>query len=259
LILAGYDIDGTTKVGKVSLSTSLSPNGVFSPVVKQATEKTVVADLVYETAGVGGAAVENILTYPSQLAEEPEVGRYAMSKAADGGGSLTTAEMEALAKSLTHHSSVVNQHYISGGRIWSPVGGRNQIAILESGTIRKLDQPLLAFEERRVSTKNFGLITGGTFDSRRAPSGSGPVIESGQGFLALIVKARFLGGSIRLDDAYYFDDDFTDANFYYSGGVLGFDRSNRITDCVLRLGPHVDRTSPAIQELINGFPWKRVQ
>jgi hypothetical protein len=51
---------------------------------------------------------------------------------------------------------------------------------------------------------------------------------------------------------------FRSATFYYDGGVLAFDPSNRITDCVLRLGPHVDRESAGVQELIARFPWTRV-
>jgi hypothetical protein len=123
LILAGYDLDGTAKLGKIVLGASLA-NGMFSPVLEQLTEATVGRELVYEKAGIGGFAVENILEHPSQLAEEPEIERYAKSRALDHGSSLTTADMEALAKSLARHSALVNRHYVGGfRRVWWPVGG----------------------------------------------------------------------------------------------------------------------------------------
>ena len=76
--------------------------------------------------------------------------------------------------------------------------------------------------------------------------------------LGLYLKSLFLGGAIHLDNTYYFGDIFKNATFFYDGGVLGFDESNRIIECDLRLGPHVDRNSAAVGELITGFPWKTV-
>jgi hypothetical protein len=76
--------------------------------------------------------------------------------------------------------------------------------------------------------------------------------------IGLYLKMGFIG-SVVLDNGYYFEDNFRDGTLYYSGGVLAFDPSNQVTDCVLKLGPHVDRKSPAVQKLITGFPWKAVQ
>lgn len=136
LILAGYDTDGTAKISKLVFAPSLSATGNFAPVITPAKEVNVGRELKYEKAGIGGFAVENILEYPAQLADEPEIGTYARAKAADQGSSLTIAQMEALAKSLAHHSALVNSVYIGGFRkIW-PVGGRDQIAIIESRVAR---------------------------------------------------------------------------------------------------------------------------
>ena len=171
LILAGYDTDGTAKIGKFAFDTSLSTDGVFRPVLKQLREETVGRKLSYEKAGIGGPAVENILEYPAQLAEEPEIGMYAKAKAADHGSSLTTAEMLALAKSLARHSALVNSVYVSGFRkVWL-VGGQNQIAILEKRSIQKVDQPTLSFDQRRVNTIPFGIFMDGMVDARGAQIG----------------------------------------------------------------------------------------
>jgi hypothetical protein len=256
LILAGYDLDGTARLGKIVLSTSLLPNGIFSPVLKQLTEKTVGREFIYEKAGIGGSAVENILTYPAQLADEPEIGRYAASKASDRGGSLTVSEMEALAKSLARHAAMVNRRYVSGFRrtLW-PVGGRDQIAILEKGSIQKIDQPTLSFEQRRVNMTPFGIITGITIDT----NGTGAVTSYvPPGIVGLFLKMGFIG-DVLLDNGYYYEDDFRNGTLHYDGGLLGFDPSNRVTDCVLSLGPHADRHSADVQELIARFHWKAVQ
>jgi hypothetical protein len=69
---------------------------------------------------------------------------------------------------------------------------------------------------------------------------------------------RFIG-TVMLDNGYYFEDDFRNGILYYHGGLLGFDPSNRVTNCILRLGPQVDRDSAAVRELITGFPWKAVE
>ncbi|MFZ0815704.1 MAG: hypothetical protein WAM78_09305 [Candidatus Sulfotelmatobacter sp.] len=226
LILAGFDLDGTAKLGKIVFSASLSPSGIFSPLLQQVKETTVGQALEHETAGIGDASVENILKYPAQLADEPEIGEYAASKAANLGSSLSTAAMKALAKSLARHSAIVNQHYVGAFRKWSPIGGRDQIAILEKGTIREVDQQL--FEQRKVNTTPFAMLLGMQVDMRGAPPGSTSGI-SVKPNVALVLKSEFLSGSMELDDAYYFDDDFRDVIFYYNGGVLGFDRNNRLT------------------------------
>jgi len=253
-ILAGYDTDGTAKIGKVVLGTSLSATGVFSPVLKQLSEKVVGRDLVYETAGIGGAAVENILNYPMQLAEEPEIRAYANSKSLDHGSSLTTVEMEALAMSLSRHSALVNRRYVDFSTVWWPVGGRNQIAILKEGSVQHIDQQL--FEPRKLNMVPFGMIEGVTVST----GGRADIIAGATtpGTLGLFVKMGFVG-TVLLDNGYFFEDDFRSGILYYDGGVLGFDPSNRAIDCTLRLGPHADPKSPNVRQLIAGFAWKAIE
>ena len=74
------------------------------------------------------------------------------------------------------------------------------------------------------------------------------------GFIALIVKSHFLNGIVLLDNVDYFEDDLKNATFYYDGGVLGFDPSNRITDCGLMSWPACGKKSPADTELNIGTP-----
>jgi hypothetical protein len=165
--------------------------------------------------------------------------------------------MEALAKSLANHSALVNSVYVSSFRKVWPVGGRYQIAILEKGSIQKIDQPTLSFEERRLDMPPFSIIV----DSHITATGNlRTLIENRQpGRLFLFLKSSFRGGRVLLAGVHYFEDEFSDATFYYDGGVFGFDPSNRVTDCVLNLGPHADRKSAAVRELIARFRWKAAQ
>jgi hypothetical protein len=247
LIMAGYDLDGTTKLGKIVVDTRLSADGIFSPVLKKLTEATVGRDLAHETAGIGGAAVENILAYPAQFAEEPEIGKYSASKASDRGSSLSAAELEALAKSLARHSAFANSRYIGDShKMWWPVGGRNQIAILEKGLIQKIDQQL--FEERGPHTPNVIMQMQNKFHEGPVAPNPAPDI-----LLMLYVKNLFQDSQISLDGTYFFDNEFDRVTLFYDGGVLGFDPSNRVTGCALILGPHGDRRSAAAEELVTRF------
>jgi hypothetical protein len=266
LILAGYDTDGTARIGKIVLGTRLQ-NGMFSPVVEQLTETTVGRELAHETAGIGGPDVENILSHPSVWGEKPEIARYAASKTSDHGSSLTTADMESLAKSLARQSALDNRRTylverkpLEFGlpfvfRTFWPIGGRNQIAVLEKGSIPKIEQP--TFEERKVNMTPFAMFI--KVSSKVTGPTDSPMIGVGPGTIGLYLKSGFFGGLIHLDNAYYFEDDFSNATLYYDGGVLGFDPSNRVLDCILTLGPHVDKHSHAVEQLIAGFHWKTVQ
>jgi len=258
LILAGYDIDGNAKIGKIVLSTSLLPNGIFSPVLKEWKETTIGRELAHETAGIGGDAVEYILSHPGEIKDDPEIARYASSKVSVRGGSLTVVEMEALARSLARLSALFESRTYQmpsvGFREYWPVGGENQVAILEKGSLRKLEQP--KFEERKINMTGFSIVTGLTLDTNGIAGAS--LIGPAPGGLGIYVKNLYLGGLIHLDNEYYFEDEFRKATFYYDGGVLGFDPSNRVIDCILSLGPHVNRKAPAVQELIARFPWKAV-
>ncbi len=262
-ILAGYDTDGTGKIGKIIIDVSVTPNGDFLPMIKQITEKTVGRELVVETAGIGGSAVQNILVSPGLFADEPEIGRYAASMKADHGSSLTVPEVVALAKSLSHHAAAVNYHnvivgyyYVKGGfrKFW-PVGGRNQIAILNTGSAPMIDQPTFLFQQRRLNMKPFSIVSGFTFDTNGVPGVA--AVAAPARVIGLFVRTTLIGDA-RLDNVYYFEDDFRNGTLHYDGGSLGFDPSNRVTNCILSLGPKVNTQSADVQELISGFHWKAV-
>ena len=100
------------------------------------TETAVRAELIHKTAGIGGPVAENILSYPKQFIEQPEIRKYAESKNANEGASLNIEDMLALVRALGHHAATVYPQV---------VGGADQLAVLENGRARIIQQPS-AFE-----------------------------------------------------------------------------------------------------------------
>lgn len=135
-------------------------------------------------------------------------------------------------------------------KIWL-VGGPNQMAIMQHGTVQNIDQPV--FEPREVTKPGLHLIVGSHV--------------SGVMWLAvghprepvLFVKGVFSNSSVPLDGYYFFENEFDNFTFYYDGGIIGLDENNRLIDCTLVLGPKVDRSAAAVKELIAHFPWKKVE
>jgi hypothetical protein len=259
LILAGYDTDGGIKIGKFKLSGRISNDGTFWPVVTRVRERTVGPQLLHESAGLGEAVAEDILSHPEQVADEPGIKEYAKSKTSDNGSSLTIHEMKVLARTVAHLSAVRNKEIIqtpTGPREYWPVGGDDQIAILEKGKLREpIEQPRFGVRQIKITPN---IVMNMTLEGNGVPGGP-MVFSPGPSTILLLIRILYLRGPVHLDSVYYFEDEFRNATLYYDGGVLGFDPSNKVTDCILHLGPRVDRKSAAVQQLITGFPWKAVQ
>jgi hypothetical protein len=264
LILAGYDTDGTLKLGKIILGASTLPNGLFTPVVEQVNERNVGRELIVETAGIGGAAVRNILAEPAQLTEDPEIGSYATSIATDHGGSLALAEMEALARSLAHHAAMVNRELVPDGSpvgfraVW-PVGGRDQVAVLAAGKIRSVDQPAF-LQPTGPAVRSFSIVLGIGLDGKNTPGIVLSVVDPMSrvtDFVVLFFRVVFLNGTVVLDNGYYVGDKFTNCKLTYNGGVTGFE-NNEVTDCELLLGPFADRRSRIVNDLLTKYHWKNI-
>jgi hypothetical protein len=263
LILAGYDTDGTLKVGKIVLGASTLPNGLFTPIVEQVTERTVGRELIVETAGIGGVAVQNILAYPAQLPEDPEVRRYATALATNG-RSLTLPEMEALARSLARHAAAVNHELVPDGSlvgfrgVW-PVGGQDQLAVLAAGKIRSVDHPAF-LQPIGPTVRSFSIVLGIGLDGRNRPGTVLSVVDPMSrltDFVVLFFRVAFLNGTVVLDNGYYVGDKFTNCKLTYNGGVAGFE-NNEVTDCELLLGPFADRRARIVNDLLTKYHWKNI-
>ncbi len=133
------------------------------------------------------------------------------------------------------------------------VGGRDQTAILTKGAVLKVDFDQQLFERRKTNTTKFSMFTDLTVEGKLST-----IVSLPPGVIGLYLKSRFQDSLIYLDSKYFFGNTFKSTIFYYEGGVFGFDASNQLIQCVLRLGPHVDRDSPAVQELMAIFQRKMV-
>lgn len=240
MLLAGYEPDGTAKVARLVLRTSiaLGPDGqrTFSSFVEQATSKTVHKEFVFETAGQDDIA-QNVLLNPDSYQDISVVQKYAEAMQKDRGASMSLEEMEQLARFLIQ---ITEQRYTS-------VGGERQLAILEKGKIQSVEQRQFPAVQGPMF---FNLITGNHLEGPRAI-----VLKNAVG---LWVNNHFKRDQRVIDGNYFFGNEFVDSQIRYDGGVTHFDPSNRIVNSVLVIGPQASRKASFVRELVDGFPWRAV-
>ncbi|MGA8153114.1 MAG: hypothetical protein WB952_19340 [Terriglobales bacterium] len=254
LILAGYDLDGTPKINKLTLTSDVSSSGYAKVNVSILPPKIVRHDLEHETAGIGGDVAENILKEPQQFKEEKAISRYAVSLT--DRSSLTASEMRALASSLARHASNVYRIPDAQGHFIPLVGGSDQVAILNKGQIEDIDQPDF-FKPRPENIYEFGFIMGLNEDGGGIPGIA--LNRTTKGEIGLYLRMTFANGLVNLDRGYFYGDKFVNTSLFYRGGdVLGF-QNNDVNGCTLILGPLVDHSLPAVQELLTKYHWKDVQ
>jgi 20S proteasome alpha/beta subunit len=241
LLLAGYDRDGTPKIGVLSLRTVLSLGAdrqlIFSSVAEGFSEVTVGNELVYRLAGQPDVALE-ILRNPHNFENDVAIRRYAESIASDGGSSLTLEELKQLGEALVRHTE---ERYPS-------VGGPRQIAVLRNGEVESIEQP--NFPEHPLPMPGFNLVVGGHFE--------GPRSIVFQNAIALFVRNHFRGDVRTLDGHYFFGNEFVESQLRYDGGSTRFDRSNQVVGSVLVIGAHANQESDTVRRLANDFPWRAV-
>jgi hypothetical protein len=134
-------------------------------------------------------------------------------------------------------------------KTYPSVGGRNQIAILQKGSIVKIGQETFADPPKLLV--NFSLMVGVRFEGLNA-------LVTEKGIASLFVKCRFGGTERSLDGDYFFADDFRDTALKYDGGLMYFDKSNTVSNSVLVIGRHANRHDPAVLHLTNEFSWSEV-
>ena len=240
LILAGYDTDGTPKLGVLSLRPVVSTGPSGQPTISVATETIkewpVRKELTYLVSGQGDVAAA-ILGNPAHFIDEPSVRRYAESMAADSGSSLSIEEMKQLAKFIVHRTA--NRH--------PSVGGEIQIAVLQGGRIVGIEQRIFA---QAPTPLHFNLSTGSHFEGH-AISVSNSVF--------LWIRNQFIDDpALSIDGHYFFENQIVRCRVLYDGGFARLDPSNRIRDSVLVIGQHADSKSDFVQRLVHDFPWREV-
>jgi len=208
--------------------------------------RSIEEKLVCETAGIDDIA-RDILRNPHRYSDDPAVREYAQAMALNGGQTLTLRQLKDLAFAIMDRTSST----------YREVGGPRQIAVVEPGKPISLDGP--QFPDQ-LPLPRFTLVSGGEVVGLGEGigefiGGPPPTAPSAPWWLApwppafCVVKCRVSRTSQRLDDIYFFENQFTDCVLRYDGGPTRFDRSNRLVNCKLELGPHADRRSTFVREL----------
>jgi 20S proteasome alpha/beta subunit len=241
LILAGYDNDGTPKVGRLALrpvvSTYSPGQSVITVETETAVEMPVGKELLILVAGQPDVATE-ILRNPTRFASNPAVKRYIESYEADRGASFTIDDMKRLAEFIFDRTA--NKH--------PSVGGPRQVAILQNSRIVTLEQPTFTSPPAPM---HFNLMVGSHLEGR------GLRVEGPITFLFL--KTQFIGDpELSLDGHYFFGNDIVRCRVVYDGGFMRFDPSNRVDDSVLVIGQHANLKSDQLYRLVHNFPWREV-
>jgi hypothetical protein len=247
LFVAGYDPDGTVRVGSVILGTRPDSSGLLDPIT---IEKTVVS-VQEQRFFVHGQRrlAEQILEQPAPWAHDTAVKAYVQSKRDQR--PLSLEQLKALAIFLKQQTSSENP----------TVGGPNQIAILRRGHVDSLELPKFP----TVTATGFKFVIfedmhyeAGELSSKVLPDGLAGGAYVGDGLFALYFKSSFDHVIQQLDDGYFNGSTFEGCRVLYDGGPLQFEMSNRVHNSELILGSGVDRNAPAVMSLMYNFPWKHI-
>ena len=152
------------------------------------------------TAGIDPIA-SNILN-GMRFSNDPAITRYNELKRADGGASLSTDEMAAVASYLLEKTSLR----------YREVGGENQIAVVEKGALIKLKQPAFTKPDTTVEPL-FPVMNWSFTDVGQAvgPNIHGPVIFIGD---------QFERTRVRVDGNYFVENEFRNCMLFTRSGFL---------------------------------------
>jgi 20S proteasome alpha/beta subunit len=239
ITVAGYDRDGVAKIEQVDLGLrSVTP--FYAVSVSGQREQVVGSRLSYSIRGIEDVA-QDVLDSPTKYPAEPAVVRYVLSQEA-GGTALTLEEMESLARFLARKT----------GSVRAGVGGPEQMAVLESGTIKRLELPAFPPSKPRSSVP-FLIIWEEIIDGNVGP----PISAVGSRTL-LFINNTVRREEVILDDGYFFGNAFSDCSLRYNNGRMKFvDGGNDVRNSALVLGPKIDRNSPELKRLLS-LRWREV-
>lgn len=224
LSVAGYDPDGTLKIGKVTLRSRNRQGFLDSDIVSGAI-RTVQDSLEKEFNGMPDKA-DSIMVHPDEVVDDEAVSTYSDSLKRDAGKSLTLEQMIKLAKRLKYYSSLVHPE----------VGGPDQIATLQGGKITSFSQP--AFVNSAPALK-FSLVVASSF-SHSGVRFSGSVI---------FVRCSWDFIPLQIDGQFFISNEFRNVLLVYNGGPLHFDATNKIIDSDLLVGPAVSQYSNELKDV----------
>lgn len=247
LLLAGYDVDGTPKIGRLVLGTVVEPVRAGT-LLKSVTNERNVFPITHRQMicvnGINNLALE-ILRSTNAWRADPAV--PACEQSASDQELLSIEQMKALAISLKQRTA--DQY--------PQVGGPNQIAVLTNGRVlQPVDQP--PFPPITPSEFTFRIISGQKVDGGdpRKPILYGIVMN---GYVGLYFKNEFIHVKQELDNTYYGANTFRDCILTYRGGKTRFEKSNEVVDSDLEIAAGVSRDSQEVKQLLHDFKWRAVK
>ena len=236
LIVAGYDTDNKPKIGRIELGMK-NDGGNFRSVIEDASISIVEDKITWQLNGMPDVA-RQLLLHPESKPKDDALVRYATSRSENGGRSLTVEQMVELGRRLAYYTSQAHPE----------VAGPNQVAIFQKQRSLSIEQP--KFPEPPRPLVNFSLIVGSQF---RYSS-----IVVAKGVSSVFVRCSWLGMQRELDGNYFIENDFTKSFLLYDGGVVNLGGTNRVTDSVLVIGPHVKPDDETVSRLAKAFSWSRI-
>jgi 20S proteasome alpha/beta subunit len=236
LIVAGFDLDGKPKIGRIALGVKNNDGALVSD-VEDASISNIERKLDWKLNGMPEIA-EQILHHPESRPNDAVLGQYATSVRENAGRSLTVKQMVELAKRLAYYTSQVHPE----------VGGPDQIATLENSHSVSIEQPV--FPEPPKMLFNFALAVKSEF------SYSSIAVAKGLSFVC--VRCSWTGMQRGLDGNYFIENDFTKSFLFYDGGAVNLGDTNTVVDSVLVIGAHVKPDDETLRRLSKAFHWSRI-
>jgi hypothetical protein len=233
IILAGYDLDGTPKIGKIVIKySSLSPGGEFVATEVVHESIGVGEDFVYKTAGIDEIAQAMLKKPLRGKYNPPALETYWSALERETRNKLTIEQMSQLGDSL------INETFAKTNL----VGGLAQVASLRNNQVQSLS-PTDVFPALRTP---FPLVVmkGAHFE------GGGQLVHNNSGVIFFdhgyfrgnydqVAEPYRLFSGMHLDGNIYVNSTFNNLLLVYDGGEMYFDSSNTTNNCHIQFGPNV--------------------
>jgi hypothetical protein len=238
VILAGYDLDGSAKIGKIKIQyvpvhQTAKPDSFIATEVLHKSEP-VGDDFVYETGGINDIAEQRLSTPLKRVYNPPALEKYWSALQNHTRKDLTIENLAQLGDSLENETHGKTPF----------VGGLSQIAILQEGRVRSVE-PADFFPPLRIP---FAIAV---FKDSSFSGGGVLVAKHGRNSVLFYDTVNFSGGAsttaifpvanLTLDGNIFVHCTFSDVNVYYDGEQAYFDPSNVFSNSHFLFGPHVPR------------------
>lgn len=236
IIVAGFDMDGKPKIGRVTLGTTDDAGSLMSN-IREAEILEVGKNIIWRLNGMPDVA-NKILQSPRSGPKDKIFVEFADAMDKDHGRSFTLEQMTTLAKRLAFYSAKAHPE----------VGGADQIAILQDPDHIVVEQPTFPEPPKLLFRFSLGVNSHFAYSSV-VFAGNDPKV---------FIRCSWTGMSSRIDNSYFIGSTFTKATLLYDGGDINLGTTNHVVDTVLALGPHTKVDDKRVRQLMKAFSWSRI-